>query len=235
MKFAAFGTALLVAAYHATSLVRAEDDLTSNTANKKRFCSDLAVGYPYPVETSGSAWPIVRTRPSIISCGSMHYEFSADGMILRMTGTIALGDAALFKIYAEKAGPSATVYLNSPAAGHSLTDSLETGRWLNAYSFSTHVPAGKQCLGGCVLVWAAGSSKSIGKGATVGFVSPHGGQPRVYDTTRLYEISEYLRKLQYQADFGVYVNRATLTKPYVMTPSIAKEYGIDVEFDAPDK
>ena len=195
-----------------------------------RHCT--ALSYPYTREVPGYANPVVPDLPSN-SCVSMLFELSADGMTLRMHGTILTGDGILFNIYAKKANPTATVYLSSPAAGHSLTESTYIGYLIKLYRLKTHVPQNKKCIGGCAFAWAAGLSKSLGKNSSVGFVRPNSSGK--YHASWDRYVAEYLSKLLYLTHFVKFTTSGTTDNPVFVTPANAKYLGVVVTFDAADQ
>lgn len=91
----------------------------------------------------------------------------ADPGRLRMTGTIAPGDAGRFADWLEtSAYQLETVELDSP--GGSVTDALEIGRLLRAAGADTAVAAGDICLSACPYILAAGLRRSAGDPAYIG-------------------------------------------------------------------
>ncbi len=91
----------------------------------------------------------------------------AEPSLLKMTGTIAAGDAARFADWLATSGNGVEqVRLNSP--GGSVTDALEIGRTLRGLEVATEVAAGEICLSACPYLLAAGTTRSTGEDAFVG-------------------------------------------------------------------
>ncbi|MDF0603075.1 hypothetical protein P1J78_20205 [Psychromarinibacter sp. C21-152] len=87
--------------------------------------------------------------------------------LMRLTGTIAPGDAERFADWLETTGfVPERVQLHSP--GGSVTDALEIGRSLRALEAETEVASDRICLSACPYVLAAGVARVVGEDGYVG-------------------------------------------------------------------
>ncbi|WP_404401080.1 hypothetical protein [Pelagibacterium halotolerans] len=106
------------------------------------------------------------TTPEAMLKAPLEMELGPDG-VLALTGTIAPGAAERFAAEIERRGGYIeTVALNSP--GGSLDDALAIAEAIRAEGYGTSVPAGALCASSCPLILAAGGTRSVDIGASVG-------------------------------------------------------------------
>jgi hypothetical protein len=97
---------------------------------------------------------------------------------LRLTGTIAPGDAARLAEHLDGLDPApATVALHSP--GGSVTDALAIGRRLRADGIATRVDPDAACLSACPYMLAGGTERRVSRTATVGVHQHYFGKSTV--------------------------------------------------------
>lgn len=87
--------------------------------------------------------------------------------MLRLTGTIAPGDAERFADWLETSGfELESVSLHSP--GGSVTDALAIGRNIRALGAATEVASDRICLSACPYILSAGVERHVGEDGYVG-------------------------------------------------------------------
>jgi len=110
----------------------------------------------------------VPTGPTMPGTGDMPSRllFDLNGKTLRLTGTIAEGDADRFDDWLETHALPQTVTLHS--TGGSVTDALTIGHRLRAAKSDTRVNANNVCLSACPYIFAAGTTRTADKDAYIG-------------------------------------------------------------------
>lgn len=106
------------------------------------------------------------TTPQDVLSAPLDIALVAGG-VLQLTGTIYPGAAMAFATEVALRGDYVeTVLLNSP--GGSVEDALAIGAQVHAMGFATAVEDGALCASSCPLILAAGKTRSIAPGGSVG-------------------------------------------------------------------
>jgi hypothetical protein len=162
-------------------------------------------------------------------------EFVREGTLLRLTGSIAPGDAARLAERLEAEAGLELVALNSP--GGSVRDALTIGRSIRAAELATVVEGGDVCFSACPYLLAAGTQRSAGEGAQVGVHQHYFGKNTVLPAFLAVEdiqrgqgeVMEYLGDM----DVDIRLMRPALaTGPddiYVLLPEELLEYRLVTE------
>ncbi|MFD0858368.1 COG3904 family protein [Roseovarius aquimarinus] len=104
-------------------------------------------------------------------------DLAREDALLRLTGTIAPGDAARVAEWLGAQEGLETAALNSP--GGSVSDALAIGRSLREAGLATVVEAGDVCFSACPYLLAAGVSRRVEEGAQVGVHQHYFGENTV--------------------------------------------------------
>jgi hypothetical protein len=147
---------------------------------------------------------------------------------IEMSGPIAAGDDERFRVIANRAPFLFTiVVLDSP--GGSVGPALTIGREIKARGFSTIVKSGATCASACALVWLAGDSRYMARGAKIGFhaASIVEGDTPIERGMPNAVIGAYLNTLELPETAIVYITKASPRQMEWFTVLNGIHYGIN--------
>lgn len=154
------------------------------------------------------------------------------GETILLEGSIAAGDGARMSGEIDKLPKNPTrIILNSP--GGSVGDALELGRFLRDQGFATALRDGDICYSACPYVLAAGTTRDIPDGGSVGVHQHYFGQSTLLPA---FVAVEDIQRGQgevmgYLDDMGIdplVMRHALVTPPdeiYVLVPAELRAYG----------
>jgi hypothetical protein len=154
------------------------------------------------------------------------------GKTILLEGTISEGDGArIAQQIEELAQPPEGVILNSP--GGSVRDALELGRKLRAAGLNTAMRDGDICYSACPYVLAAGVSRDIPEGGSVGVHQHYFGESTILPAFVAVENiqrgqGEVMGYLQEMGINPLVMQHALVTPPdeiYVLLPEELRAYG----------
>lgn len=143
--------------------------------------------------------------------------------VISLAGRIEDGDDKAFHDLAASQ-PDALVALSGP--GGKVFPALAIGREIRARGLRTLVPSGASCASACALIWLAGSQRSLGTGARIGFHALSAARPGAAPTeTHEFDMGlvRYLTELGYAYD---------VTATIVNTPSVLVHWRDAIELNA---
>lgn len=148
-------------------------------------------------------------------------------VLVQFSGEI-LRDINKFRVMANRVPMLFTVLvMDSP--GGNVAAALEIGREVKARGFSTLVKAGNTCASACGLIWLAGDSRYMARGARIGFhaaYAEHGGA-QVEKGAPNALIGSYLHQLELPDTAIAYVTKASPGQMEWLTVLNAMHVGIN--------
>jgi len=183
---------------------------------------------------AGPAGPDVPDTGAMPSRLQFQPVADAPGRV-RLTGTVAPGDAARFEAWLETAKTPERVELHSP--GGVVTDALAIGRQLRALDAATEVRAGEVCLSACPYILAGGVERIADPDAYIGVHQHYFGESTVLPAFIAVENIQrgQAEVMAYLNDMGVdplLMRHALATPPdeiYLLLPEERTRYGLVTE------
>jgi hypothetical protein len=152
----------------------------------------------------------------------------SERQFISIIGDIEEGDLAKFRRLAV-AHDDAVVYLASD--GGLTAEALEIGRIIRIKGYDTFVSNDADCNSSCALIWLAGQSKFLEKGAHVGFHATYveqNGRKRESGVGNAV-VGTYLAQLNLSQSAVVFATSAPPDRLNILTTSNAASVGIPVE------